>query len=58
MEMPTVSEMEAQINAYDEPAFSPESERVETIRKQIAAQTLSDTDTVVSTMRGWLRESA
>lgn len=55
-EMPG-GEME-QMNAYNEPAFIPERERVEMIRKQIASQTLTDTDTVVSTMRGWLRESA
>ncbi|HEX3102548.1 MAG TPA: hypothetical protein VHQ01_12175, partial [Pyrinomonadaceae bacterium] len=57
-EMSRSSEMEGQMNPYNEPAFLPERERVEAIRKQIASQTLTDTDTVVSTMRGWLRESA
>ncbi|MFM9904725.1 MAG: flagellar basal-body MS-ring/collar protein FliF [Pyrinomonadaceae bacterium] len=57
-QMMTVSEMEAQMNVNGEPALNRETERVETIRKQIAAQTLTDTETVVSTMRGWLREDA
>lgn len=33
-----------------------QAERIDAIRRQIAAQSLEDTDFVVSTMRGWLRE--
>ena len=57
-QMMTVAELEAQMQTGDEPRSSKRVERVETIRKQIAAQTISDTETVVSTMRGWLGESA
>ena len=53
--MMTVSELEAEMNG-DGPNL--EAERIESIRKQIASQTLNDTEVVVSTMRGWLRENA
>jgi len=46
------------MNGGSEAMPNRETERVETIRKQIASQTLSDTETVVSTMRGWLKENA
>jgi len=54
--MMTVAEMEERMKKSAVPNM--EKERVESIRKQIAAQTLSETDTVVSTLRGWLRENA
>ncbi len=56
--MMTVSELEAQMNNEYSTIPNPRSERVESIRKQIASQTMNDTDTVVSTMRGWLREGS
>jgi len=63
--MMTVAELEAQMNseenetALEETAIiNKEIERVEAIKKQIAAQTIDDTETVVSTLRGWLRENA
>lgn len=56
--MMTVSELEAQMASNGDAGGNREAERVETIRKQIAAQTLGDTETVVSTLRGWLREDA
>lgn len=57
-QMMTVSELEARMDEGNRPISNEKSERVETIRKQIASQTMTDTETVVSTMRGWLRESA
>lgn len=57
-QMLTVSELEAEMNAGGPGTTNRETDRVETIRKQIASQTLSDTETVVSTMRGWLKENA
>ena len=53
--MMTVSELEAEMNGAEP---NRDAERIESIRKQIAAQTLNDTEVVVSTMRGWLRENA
>jgi flagellar M-ring protein FliF len=55
----TVAELEAQMNAEDGELVSlnSEMERLEAIKKQIAEQSLNDTETVVSTLRGWLRES-
>ncbi|CAN5363259.1 flagellar basal-body MS-ring/collar protein FliF [soil metagenome] len=52
--MMTVSELEAEMNGEQQ---NKNSERIESIRKQIAAQTMDDTEVVVSTMRGWLRET-
>ena len=52
--MMTVGELEAQMSAA-----SPRSaDRAEQIRKQLVEQSLSETDMVVSTMRGWLGERA
>lgn len=65
--MMTVAELEAKMEAEEsgiEAQLLPpttankELERVENIKKQITAQTINDTDTVVSTLRGWLRETA
>lgn len=53
--MMTVSELETQMNGGITPGGI---DRIETIRRQIAAQTLGDTETVAGTMRGWLRENA
>ncbi len=56
--MMTVADLEAQMQGGTSAFGGQQSERLETIRKQIAAQTLDDTETVVSTLRGWLGESA
>jgi len=64
----TVAELEAQLNAREaeldaneEIAQLSETEkemiRFETIKKQVIEQSLNDTETVVSTLRGWLREN-
>lgn len=53
-QMMTVSELQAEINGER----NADAERIESIRRQIAAQSIDDTDLVVSTMRGWLRENA
>ncbi len=50
----TVSQLQAEIDGRSLP--NQDAERIEAIRKQIAAQSLEETDLVVSTMRGWLRE--
>ena len=55
-QMMTVSELQAEIDGEKEQRNS-EADRIESIRKQIAAQSIDDTDLVVSTMRGWLRET-
>lgn len=59
----TVAELEAQLNAHEEDlenaeaiAAKKEVERMEHIRKQVVEQSLSDPETVVSTLRGWLRD--
>lgn len=54
--MMTVGELQAQMDAGLDPKTALKAERVEKIRKQLVEQTLSDTDMVVSTMRGWLGE--
>ncbi len=56
-QMMTVSELQAEI-AGELPQRNTDAERIDSIRKQIAAQSIDETDLVVSTMRGWLRESA
>jgi flagellar M-ring protein FliF len=58
MDPMTVAEIEEQMKngGYAQP--NKETERVEAIRKQIATQTLNEPETVVSTIRGWIRESA
>lgn len=53
----TVSELEAKMDAGT-PRLVEKVERVEKIRKQLVDQTLTDTDMVVNTMRGWLGEKA
>lgn len=55
--MMTVSELEAKMDAGT-PRLAEKVERVEKIRKQLVDQTLTDTDMVVNTMRGWLGEKA
>ncbi len=54
-DMMTVAQMEEQMRNG---RTSKESERLEAIRQQIADQSLNETDTVVSTLRGWLGENA
>lgn len=49
--MMTVAEMEEQMHSGN---LKPE--RIDQIKKKIAAQSVEDTEMVVSTMRGWLRE--
>jgi flagellar M-ring protein FliF len=56
--MMTVGEMQAQMSGGHDPRAAQNADRVETIRKQLVEQTLTDTDTVVNTMRGWLTEKA
>lgn len=56
-QMMTVSELQAEINAENK-IRNAGADRIESIRKQIAAQSIDETDLVVSTMRGWLRENA
>lgn len=56
--MMTVAELEAQMAGGQSALVNKERERNETIRKQIAEQTMSDTETVAGTLRGWLREGA
>ncbi|HQZ95552.1 MAG TPA: flagellar basal-body MS-ring/collar protein FliF [Pyrinomonadaceae bacterium] len=56
-QMMTVSELQAEING-ENGHINADAERIEAIRRQIAAQSIDDTDLVVSTMRGWLRENA
>jgi flagellar M-ring protein FliF len=55
--MMTVAELEAQMGSGDTPV-NQGRERAESIRKQIAEKTISDTETVAGTLRGWLREGA
>jgi flagellar M-ring protein FliF len=61
----TVADMEVQTH-FDEKnaekqaelkAAGNEAARLENIKKQVIEQSLTDTETVVSTLRGWLRES-
>lgn len=52
----TVSELQAEIGNGAVP--NREAERIEAIRKQLATESLENTDLVVGTMRGWLREGA
>lgn len=54
-QMMTVSELENQMN---EGKTREVADRIETMRRRIAAQTLDDTETVASTMRSWLKENA
>lgn len=56
--MMTVAEIEARMDGSEPPAGNRENERLESIRRQIAAQSVTDTETVVSTLRGWIRENA
>lgn len=62
----TVAEMEAQLEKGDIAELRPSEEmtedekrmlKLETIRRQVVDQSINDTETVVSTLRGWLRES-
>jgi flagellar M-ring protein FliF len=53
--MMTVAELQARMQ--NDPK-APNVEKVDAIRKQLVEQTLSDTDMVVNTMRGWLAEKA
>jgi flagellar M-ring protein FliF len=54
--MMTVAELEARMDA-DGPV-NPSRERAEIIRRQIAEKSLTETENVASTLRGWLREGA
>jgi len=54
--MMTVAELEAQMDG-DGPV-NPSRERAENIRRQIAEKSMTETETVASTLRGWLREGA
>lgn len=54
----TVGELQAQMDAGIAPGASTQTDRVEKIRKHLVEQSLSDTDIVVNTMRGWLGEKA
>lgn len=56
--MMTVGEMQAQMSGAFDPRLAQNAERVESMRKQLVEQTLTETDMVVSTMRGWLAEKA
>jgi flagellar M-ring protein FliF len=53
----TVSELQAELGGPND-GMSASAERMEAIRRQIAAQSVAEPDLVVSTMRGWLREGA
>ena len=55
-QMMTVGEMQAQINSGPDATAGNKIQRTETIRKQLVEQSLTDTDMVVNTMRGWLTE--
>lgn len=57
-QMMTVGELQAQMDHGGEMIAAPRVERVEKIRKQLVEQSLTDTDMVVNTMRGWLGEKA
>lgn len=54
-QMMTVGELQAQMAAGTE-SNTGKGERVATIRKQLVEQSLTETDMVVNTMRGWLSE--
>jgi flagellar M-ring protein FliF len=54
--MMTVAELEARMDG-DGPV-NPSRERAENIRRQIAEKSMTETETVASTLRGWLREGA
>ena len=57
--MMTVSEMEAKMLAELEastPPLSKEAQRTVTIKKMISDETLTNPETVVGTLRGWLQE--
>lgn len=56
--MMTVGELQAQMSGGYDPRLAQNADRVETMRKQLVEQTMTDTDMVVSTMRGWLAEKA
>ena len=53
----TVSELQAELGRGND-AVAANAMRLETIRKEIAEQSVAQPDLVVSTMRGWLREGA
>ncbi len=55
----TVAELEAQINGEENELITVNQDqaRLEAMKIQIAEQSLTDTETVVSTLRGWLRET-
>jgi flagellar M-ring protein FliF len=56
--MMTVAELEARLlNGEEEFEINEEISRVEAIKKQVTEQTLREPETVVSTLRGWLREA-
>ncbi len=57
-EMMTVGELQAQMDGNTDAKAPLNVDRVEKIRKQLVEQSLTDTDMVVNTMRGWLGEKA
>jgi flagellar M-ring protein FliF len=54
--MMTVAELEARMD--EDGPVNPSRERAEHIRQQIAEKSMTETETVASTLRGWLREGA
>lgn len=57
-QMMTVGELQAQMDNGLDSQNAPRVDRVEKIRKQLVEQSLTETDMVVNTMRGWLGEKA
>jgi len=54
--MMTVAELEAKMQTELEPAVSVPAQKSETTRKTIIEQTISESEMVAGTLRGWLRE--
>lgn len=55
-QMMTVGELQAQMEAGTDGNPGTKMQRVESIRKQLVEQSMTDPDMVVNTMRGWLTE--
>lgn len=55
-QMVTVGELQAQMEAGNDGKPGTKMQRVESIRKQLVEQSMTDPDMVVNTMRGWLTE--
>ncbi len=54
--MMTVAELEAKMQTELEPAANVPAHKIETVRKSIVEQTISESEMVAGTLRGWLRE--